>query len=94
MNSKLNKTKRVICTTMLYANMGRKHEYCGWTYVNAARQSRSQNGGVFAEYFFLVDSAQTSIDWRLRVVHGSIFCDPTQPTTSEKIWTQPDPTQY
>jgi len=38
------------------------------------------------------------------VVHGSIFCDPTQPiswltnptqpTTSEKNWTQPDPTQY
>jgi len=42
----------------------------------------------------------------LRVVHGSILCDPvqpnpssdwpnpTQPTTSGKIWTQPDPTQF
>jgi len=31
---------------------------------------------------------------KIRVVHGSIFCDPTQPTTSEKNWTQPDPTHY
>jgi len=42
----------------------------------------------------------------IRVVHGSILCDPiqtkpsadwlnpTQPITSGKIWTQPDPTQY
>jgi len=43
---------------MLYANMGHKHEYCGWTYVNAARQSRSQNGGVFVEY-------STSSSWSI-----------------------------
>jgi len=28
-----------------------------------------------------------------RVVHGSISCDPTQPTTSGKIRTQPNPIQ-
>ena len=33
---------------------------------------------------------------RLRVVHGSILCDPIQPNplqTSGKMWTQPNPTQ-
>ena len=74
--------------TLIYAvvNFNSRMDYCNTVLAGAPRTVTDKLQRVLnaAAHFVWPDPTQLSADWP----------NPSQPTTSEKIWTQPDPNQY